>query len=106
MTAQSAKSIYFTLICALVVATCHADGGFNDPRGIRDYIPSKHHTSEALPADQVTRNRKLMALKKDWTPLWADEFDSWDSSKWSYQFGDGCQLDLCGWGNQELVSAL
>lgn len=36
--------------------------------------------------------------------VWADEFDYSglpDSTKWSYDAGDGCP-DLCGWGNQEL----
>ena len=38
--------------------------------------------------------------------LWNDEFNgtSLDSSKWTHQTGDGCELgpDLCGWGNAEL----
>lgn len=36
--------------------------------------------------------------------VWADEFDYHglpDSSKWTYDVGDGCP-DLCGWGNNEL----
>ncbi len=36
--------------------------------------------------------------------VWADEFSedgSIDSSKWSYELGDGCPK-LCGWGNNEL----
>jgi beta-glucanase (GH16 family) len=36
--------------------------------------------------------------------VWADEFDGNglpDSTKWNYDFGDGCP-DLCGWGNNEL----
>lgn len=41
-----------------------------------------------------------------WTVVWADEFDgaagtSVDSTKWSYDLGDGCQVGLCGWGNNE-----
>ena len=38
-----------------------------------------------------------------WTLVWADEFDgtSLDLSKWSAQIGDGCDIDLCGWGNNE-----
>ena len=38
--------------------------------------------------------------------IWNDEFDgsALDSSKWTPQIGDGCDLgvDLCGWGNFEL----
>lgn len=36
--------------------------------------------------------------------VWADEFDEEglpDTTKWSYDVGDGCP-DLCGWGNNEL----
>lgn len=36
--------------------------------------------------------------------VWADEFNSNglpDSTKWSYDLGDGCP-DVCGWGNNEL----
>lgn len=36
--------------------------------------------------------------------VWADEFDREglpDSSRWSYDVGDGCP-GLCGWGNNEL----
>ena len=35
--------------------------------------------------------------------VWEDNFDSTalDTSKWSYQIGNGCP-DLCGWGNNEL----
>ena len=36
--------------------------------------------------------------------VWEDEFNgtSLDESKWSFQIGDGCDIDLCGWGNNEL----
>lgn len=37
-------------------------------------------------------------------PVWADEFDYEglpDSTKWSYDVGDGCPR-ICGWGNNEL----
>jgi beta-glucanase (GH16 family) len=38
------------------------------------------------------------------TPVWTDEFDgsSVDESKWNFQLGDGCDINLCGWGNNEL----
>ncbi|MGK7312819.1 MAG: glycoside hydrolase family 16 protein [Candidatus Longimicrobiales bacterium M2_2A_002] len=39
-----------------------------------------------------------------WTLVWSDEFDgnALDATKWSVQTGDGCDIDLCGWGNNEL----
>lgn len=39
-----------------------------------------------------------------WSLVWQDEFDgaALDASKWSVQTGDGCAVDLCGWGNNEL----
>ncbi len=40
----------------------------------------------------------------DWTLVWSDEFDgsALDTSRWSVQVGDGCDVGLCGWGNNEL----
>ncbi|MDX1501527.1 MAG: family 16 glycosylhydrolase [Thermoanaerobaculia bacterium] len=37
------------------------------------------------------------------TLVWADEFDgaAVDTSKWSFQTGDGCSEGICGWGNNE-----
>jgi beta-glucanase (GH16 family) len=40
-----------------------------------------------------------------YTLVWSDEFSGTelDTSKWSYQIGDGCEVNLCGgWGNNEL----
>jgi len=36
--------------------------------------------------------------------VWQDEFEktSLDDKKWSPQIGDGCDINLCGWGNNEL----
>lgn len=38
------------------------------------------------------------------TLVWSDEFDGnqLDTSKWETQIGDGCDIGLCGWGNNEL----
>lgn len=35
--------------------------------------------------------------------VWSDEFDgtSLNSANWNYQTGDGCDIGLCGWGNNE-----
>ena len=42
-------------------------------------------------------------LLYDIEPVWADEFDGTevDQTKWAFQIGDGCDLGLCGWGNNE-----
>ncbi len=43
------------------------------------------------------QNRQVQKL------VWSDEFDSGsipDTSKWSYDMGDGCP-SVCGWGNNE-----
>nr|HMP30038.1 hypothetical protein [Saprospiraceae bacterium] len=36
--------------------------------------------------------------------VWSDEFNenNLDLKNWSYQIGDGCDINLCGWGNNEL----
>lgn len=38
------------------------------------------------------------------TLIWSDEFsgNSLDTTKWEPQLGDGCDIGLCGWGNNEL----
>lgn len=38
------------------------------------------------------------------TLVWQDNFDgpSIDGNKWIYDVGNGCQIGLCGWGNNEL----
>ncbi len=38
------------------------------------------------------------------TLVWSDEFNATtlDQTKWSYQIGDGCDINLCQWGNNEL----
>ena len=36
--------------------------------------------------------------------IWSDKFDipgSPDPTKWTYDFGDGCDIGLCNWGNSE-----
>jgi beta-glucanase (GH16 family) len=39
-----------------------------------------------------------------WTLVWSDEFEGegLDPARWSIQVGDGCDIGLCGWGNNEL----
>jgi hypothetical protein len=103
ISARSARSISSVLIYALVMASCHA-GFIGADQEIAGLVPLLQPTDDS--SESGNGNRKLMAAKQVWTPLWADEFDSWDSNRWSYQFGDGCQIGLCGWGNQELVSAV
>lgn len=101
--AKSAKITYSIVIYALLMSTCHGAGSINDQgMKIRDAIPALEHNGAATTSQHAKLSRKLLA-PKTWTTLWADEFDSWDSTKWSYQFGDGCQINLCGWGNNELV---
>lgn len=41
---------------------------------------------------------------KQYHLVWADEFDGTelDMNKWNIQAGDGCDISLCGWGNNEL----
>jgi beta-glucanase (GH16 family) len=41
-----------------------------------------------------------------WIQMWSDEFEGpagarVDSTKWSYDIGDGCGRANCGWGNKE-----
>ena len=36
--------------------------------------------------------------------IWEDHFESLNPEYWNIDIGDGCEEDLCGWGNQELQS--
>lgn len=40
----------------------------------------------------------------DYSLVWSDEFegDNINTDNWSFQLGNGCDIDLCGWGNNEL----
>lgn len=43
-------------------------------------------------------------LENSYELVWNDEFDgnAIDETKWSYDLGDGCDIGICGWGNNEL----
>ena len=38
------------------------------------------------------------------TLVWEENFDqaAVNPTTWTYDFGDGCERNLCGWGNSEL----
>lgn len=38
-----------------------------------------------------------------WEMVWNDEFDSTavNTQKWNFDIGNGCEINLCGWGNNE-----
>ncbi len=36
--------------------------------------------------------------------LWEENFNEFNSEQWNKDIGDGCDQNLCGWGNQELQS--
>jgi beta-glucanase (GH16 family) len=42
-------------------------------------------------------------LPPDWELVWSDEFDgeALDTARWNLQIGFGCEIGICGWGNDE-----
>lgn len=36
--------------------------------------------------------------------IWEDNFNTFNTAQWTKDIGDGCNIGLCGWGNQELQS--
>ncbi|MBT8336096.1 MAG: glycoside hydrolase family 16 protein [Gemmatimonadetes bacterium] len=73
------------LAIPLILAAC---GGSDDP---------------ASPSDDDDQTPDGQTLD-GWTLVWQDEFDgnALDATRWSVQTGDGCAVNLCGWGNNEL----
>lgn len=55
------------------------------------------------PPSPGEKPRTKVTLAPDWEMVWSDEFDgpSLDTTKWNYQMGFGCEIGLCGWGNNE-----
>lgn len=55
-------------------------------------------------SEDETRNRIYSVFFKTEDLIWWDEFTNpdLDLSSWSYDVGDGCAEEVCGWGNQEL----
>jgi beta-glucanase (GH16 family) len=56
------------------------------------------------PDGSITALDPVVVPDSAWTLVWSDEFEgsALDPSKWSVQVGDGCDINLCGWGNNEL----
>ncbi len=40
-----------------------------------------------------------------WVQLWRDDFQTFDTTKWEAQEGNGSQYGIPGWGNDEFVRA-
>lgn len=75
------------LSLTVLAVACGSSGSFLDPDNPSDPNPSDPDPEPG-----------------DWALVWSDEFDSGtlDQAKWSIQVGDGCDLGICGWGNNEL----
>jgi beta-glucanase (GH16 family) len=61
-------------------------------------------TSLACGADSAPSNVTTPPVQ--WVQVWSDEFDGAagqhiDTTEWSYDTKDGCQVGICGWGNNE-----
>ncbi len=52
---------------------------------------------------QVSKPLVKAVPPPDWQLVWSDDFEgnALDTSKWSYQLAFGCELGICGWGNNE-----
>lgn len=54
----------------------------------------------------VTSPSPAASAADQWTLVWRDEFDGdsgafVDTTRWRPDTADGCQMGICGWGNQE-----
>lgn len=52
----------------------------------------------------VSRPAVVVQDPPDWQLVWEDGFDgdAIDTAKWSFQIAHGCELGICGWGNNEM----
>jgi hypothetical protein len=59
--------------------------------------------SPATPPMTPVKCIKPRRTSKKWDLLFSDEFEgeTLDRSKWSFDLGDGCQNNICAWGNEE-----
>jgi beta-glucanase (GH16 family) len=59
--------------------------------------------SPAKPPSAPAKCVKPRRTSKKWDLVFSDEFDgeTLDTSKWSFDLGDGCQYNICAWGNDE-----
>ncbi len=86
------RSPALALACLLLLTGCQPPGTSGAPTP-----GSTRSTTASSDAGPETPDRA------PWTLVWADEFEgpSLDPAKWSAQTGDGCDLGICGWGNNE-----
>ena len=68
------------------------------------YKHSHHQTTIIDGEDSNADNDYIIDTNYIPNLVWNDEFngDSVDLSKWTFVDGDGCEFNLCGWGNSEL----
>ncbi|KAL7539665.1 hypothetical protein ACHAXR_010058 [Thalassiosira sp. AJA248-18] len=72
-----------------------------------DWFSSKHrshHSKEQVDASAEYIDDHATPVGSIPDLIWSDEFegDAVDLTKWSFVNGNGCDVGLCGWGNNEL----
>jgi beta-glucanase (GH16 family) len=60
----------------------------------------------ALVSGAWSRPAHVSSAPPGWKQVWSDEFNGpagarIDSARWVHDTGDGCQVGICGWGNDE-----
>mmetsp|Transcript_13829 Transcript_13829/g.30103 ORF Transcript_13829/g.30103 Transcript_13829/m.30103 type:complete len:663 (+) Transcript_13829:191-2179(+) len=82
-----------------------ADGGSKTEVDACTQVSSEFSNDECGPAcNPLLCNPEYLDEPDAAKLIWNDEFDvdgSPDSTKWDYDFGDGCDKGICGWGNAE-----
>ena len=111
---QCTQAVWDTLACDDSLGGCHTCGsrisfvestnGGNNEEACKTV--SEQFSSGPCGVCNPLLCNELVLDEPDPTKLiWSDEFNADgapDPSKWSYDIGDGCDIGLCGWGNNEL----
>lgn len=75
-------------------------------RAIRAFAVLVVAACSTAPKPSGVDERDNPPQQREWTLVWSDEFDGdsgtfVDTTKWRADTADGCQMGICGWGNQE-----
>mmetsp|Transcript_22404 Transcript_22404/g.34596 ORF Transcript_22404/g.34596 Transcript_22404/m.34596 type:complete len:585 (-) Transcript_22404:45-1799(-) len=111
---QCTQAVWDTLACGDALDGCHTCGsriswlqsnnGGNADDACKT-VSEQFSTGPCGVCNPLLCNNPVLDDPDPTKLIWSDEFNVDgvpDPSKWSFDYGDGCDVGLCGWGNNEL----